>query len=419
MQALHPGISLIAVRLTLPAASGYSIADGIFRVRRWILAIFVGLLALQGCQSDSSSPAPAAPVAAPANPISESDTVATVRGDVITRRDLEPVLIEGYGLDVLLRLVQLDLVEQEAANLHISVTPDDVANERSLTISDLKRATEELSGNGQPTSQPDEEFTPDQENQLLNQLLEQQHVSKPEFDLIMRTNAYLRKIAEPLVESKLTEDAIRKQFNMMYGEKVLVRCIVCDDLNGATQVRRDLAAGKSFEEVARLRSVDPQMAVTGGELPPFTYQDSNYPPEIRQVAFDLKKGEVSDAVQLGQHIYILKLIDRIPPAYAKFEDYHDAVKKVLIEANIKQVMKTLRDRLAQMALDSLHIRDPILQQQWQDKIQRKNGEIHDADQIRQELDKQHERSAIPGSQGSDQTLPAQAAPPATMPDTAP
>jgi foldase protein PrsA len=395
----------------------------VFGVRSLIPAVLIGLLALQGCQSDSSSPGPAAqaapPPPAPANAISESDIVATVRGDVITRRDLEPVLMEGYGLDVLLRLVQLDLVEQEATNLHISVTPDDVARERSLTIADLKQATQELAGNGQPTTQPDTDFTPEQENQLLDQLLQEQHVSRPEFDLIMRTNAYLRKIAEPLVESKLTEDAIRKQFDMMYGEKVLVRCIICNDMNEIGQVRRDLAAGKSFEDVARLRSVDPQMALIGGELPPFTFQDTNYPPEIRQVAFDLKKGEVSDAVQLGQHIYILKLIDRIPPAFAKFEDYHDAVKHELVEANIKQVMKTLRDRLAQMAMESLHIREPVLAQQWTDKIERKNGEIHDANQIRQELDKQHSQGPISPAPGSDLTAPAPAQPPATLPATAP
>jgi hypothetical protein len=60
-----------------------------------------------------------------------------------------------------------------------------------------------------------------------------------------------------------------------------------------------------------------------------------------------------------------------------------------------------------MALDSLHIRDPVLAQQWADKIERKNGQIHDNDQIRQELDKQHAPATIPS------------APPATGPAIAP
>ena len=78
------------------------------------------------------------------------------------------------------------------------------------------------------------------------------------------------------------------------------------------------------------------------------------------MAFNLKIGEVSDPVQIGQFIYIAKLIDRIPPAQARFEDYRESVKKDLYDNTVQAAMKAMRDRLGSMALASLRIRDPVL-----------------------------------------------------------
>jgi foldase protein PrsA len=377
-----------------------------------VWAIILGLLVLQGCQSSAGPQGAALSNLPPPNPPagSEDEVIATVQGDVITRKDLEPVLIEGYGLNVLLALVQLDLVEQEAARQHVAVTPDDVANERAITMDNLRRATEQMESSGQPTTQP-QNLSAEQENQLLDQLLQQQHVSRAEFAVVLRVNAYLRKIAEPKVNANLTEDKIRQQFNAMYGEKVVVHYIVCNNMSEIAEVRRDLAAGKSFEDVARLRSLNRQTGPAGGELPPFTLSDNRFPPEFKQVAFNMKIGEVSDPVQIGKFIYVAKLIDIIPPAHARFEDYRDVVKKELYDSTVQAAMKVMRDQLARKALDSLHIRNPVLAKQWADRIDNKNGQIRDENQIRQELDKQH----APARTGP--ITPATA--PATKPATAP
>jgi hypothetical protein len=157
--------------------------------------------------------------------------------------------------------------------------------------------------------------------------------------------------------------------------------------------------------------VDRRTAALGGELPPFTLSDTWPPPEFKQVVFNLKVGEVSDAVQIHNHIYIAKLIDVIPPAHARFEDYRDVVKKELYDSTVQAAMGTMRDQLAKQALGSLRIRNPVLAQQWADRINNQNGQIHDEKQIRQELDKQH----APAQSGP--ITPA--TPPATRPATAP
>jgi foldase protein PrsA len=361
----------------------------------------VAVLALGGCHSQTPPTETAQAVA----PNLDDEVVATVRGDKITRKDLEPVLEEGYGLNVLLTLVQLDLVEQEAAKQGIVVTPADVVSERTITMNNLVRATEEMDSTGQPTTEPTDNLSTDQQNQLLDQLLQQQHVSRAEFNVILEVNAYLRKLAEPKVNAKLTDDAVRQQFNVMYGEKVVVHYIVCNNMAEAAEVRRDLAAAKSFEDIARARSLDRRTAYTGGELPAFTLQDNRFPPEFKQVAFGLKKGEVSDPVQIARFIYIIKLVDRIPPAHARFEDYRDSVKKELYESTVQAAMKVMRDNLGRMALDSLSVRDPILAHQWAEKMNQKNGQVKDSEQLRQELDSQHAPATIPSSPGSEQSPP--------------
>jgi foldase protein PrsA len=411
------------------------------RVKSFLTANLVGLLVLAGCGSQkpgtpeaaATANLPAAPVQKPAGakpngtaggsivaPNYEDDVIATVQGDKITRRDLDPVLMEAYGLNVLLTLVQLDLAEQQAAREGIAITPADVANERQITMQNLRKATEQVDASGQPTTEP-ETISPAQEEQLLDQILAQQHVSRAEFNKILEINANLRKLAEPKVQAGLTDEKVREKFDATYGEKAVVHYIECRDMSEVTEVRRELATGKSFEDVAKARSVDRLTAPAGGALPPFSRQDMRYPPEIKAVVFDLKVGEVSDPVQHGQYIYLFKLVDKIPPQHARYEDYKADMRKELFDDNVKVRMKLMRDELAREAMGSLQIKDPVLQQQWLDRINAKNSAVQSENQIRQELDRQHSATMPAGmpAGASAAPLPESEAAPATMPATMP
>jgi foldase protein PrsA len=387
--------------------------------RAWIPILLIVLIPLSACKSRSTESAdetgevPSPPVPIKIEPM-DNPVVATIRGEPITVKDLEPVLIDGYGLNVLLEIVQLDLAREECAKLHIVVTPQDIDREKEITLRDLKRsvqATEPYTTTTQPSV--DDDISPQEAQQLLDQILAQQHITQPEFDIWMEINANLRKIAEPQVSSQITDDAVRQQFNVMYGEKVVVHYIVCWNMNEAADVRRDLAAGKSFEEVARARSHDRESAPSGGELPPFTLQDGRFPPEFKQLAFTMKKGDISDPLEIGQFIYIMKLVDRIPPQHAKFEDYKDAVKKDLYEQAVEAEMTAMRQQLAKMALDSMTIQDPTLAKQWETRVASKNGQLHDMQAIRQRMDQEH--AAATQASGPSATQPAASPAPASRP----
>jgi parvulin-like peptidyl-prolyl isomerase len=358
-------------------------------VNRWAAIFGLGFLILQGCGdgeetvSVTEAPAPAALAPIP------NEVVARIRGNPITMEDIQPVLVEGYGLNVVLLLVQRELAREEAAKQEIVVTTWDVEKERSITLQSLQRSLQS-SGLDLGTTQPsDEDLTPEQTEALLDQVLSQQHMSLAEFGVLMEINAYLRKVAEPEVTAEITDDAVRKHFNALYGEKVVVHYIVCGNMSEAADVRRDLASGKSFEDVARARSRDRESAMNGGELPPFTLQDNRFPPEFKQLVFLLQKGQISDPLQIGTFIYIAKLVDRIPPEHAKFEDYKDAVKKDLHDQAVTAATT--------MALNEMEIEDPVLRKQWEDRVDRKNGQIKDLREIRKELDREHVGTTEPAA----------------------
>ncbi len=365
-----------------------------FSVKTALLPIFLGLLLLSGCHSES--PSAAQPDIAPVVENPDNEIVASVHGAVVTRGELMPVLVDGYGLNVLLALVQLDLARQAAAEQHLRVTDDDIQKERAITMDSLRKATQQMENNGQPTTEP-ENLTDLQEDQLLDQLLLQQRVSRAEFNVILEVNANLRKIAEPIVEASLTDDRVRQQFNAMYGEKVLVRYIQCNNMMEIADIRRQLASGKSFEDVIRIWNTTHPGTPAGGELGPFSFQDLNYPSEIKQVAFELKPGEISDPVQYKQYLFLFQLINRIPPAHARFEDYRDSVRKELFFSLVQAKIGSLRNDLAGEAMSSLQIRDPVLARQWANRLASNGGNIQNQAQIRQELDKLHAPATMPAA----------------------
>ena len=65
---------------------------------------------------------------------SADEPVATVGGISITRAQLQQPLIEAYGLNILLNLVQLELAKAQAQRAGITVSDQDIHAERDLTL---------------------------------------------------------------------------------------------------------------------------------------------------------------------------------------------------------------------------------------------------------------------------------------------
>jgi foldase protein PrsA len=308
-------------------------------------------------------------------------------------------------LNVLLNLAQLELARQEAAKFNITVSAPDFETERELTLSKMFK-----------------DATKDQYPQLLEQFLQSKRVSRPEFEMVMQTNAYLRKIAEPQVQKQIGEEQLREAFNSLYGETVQIRHIECANLTEIADVKRRLAAGEKFEDVARTASRNARTASLGGELPPFSIAAAGYPKTFKEAAFALKEGEVSDAVAVNDTYHLIKLEKRIAPRAVKYEDVKDSVREEVTDRLMQATIATMRARLSAQTQGRLQILDPVLKKQYEARENDADKAIQDREEAKKQLGRDQQRlSAEAGATSRPALLPPTVPlqPASTQPTTRP
>src|SRR5439155_24371091 len=148
-------------------------------------------------------------------------------GDISVSMDqLEKPLVEAYGLNVLLNVVRLQIAKDQAARSGVKVTPEDIAAERQQTIDRMfKDSNEKLVDKLNAAKEKGQTEEADKiaaqikkdNAQAFDQFLQNQHLTRSEFDLVTETNAYLRKIAEPLLAGKISDDNLQTAFRSLYG----------------------------------------------------------------------------------------------------------------------------------------------------------------------------------------------------------
>lgn len=396
-------------------------------MKRNLAIILTGMVVLAGCRSGvNTAPTAAQPTTRqaqigttkpPTSPVSSKTTqspkaepvapagvevVARVDGQPITMDQLQKPLIDAYGLNVLMQVMQLELARREAAKVGVVVSAQDVQQELELTqnklfgenIQRLKDEANEAAakGNAEKAASLHEQIRKDNE-QLLEQFLTRQRISRAEFDLVIQTNTHLRKMAQPLLKGKITEANLREAFGVLYGENVKVRHIQVANLQEVAEVRRRLEAGESFEKVAMLLSRDKQTAALGGELPLFSRNTPTMPAAFKDVAFSLKEGEVSEPVQTGESYHLIKLERKVAPKAVKFEDVKAAVEKELYDRWLQATVNQLRQELAQKALATMQIEQPVLKRQFEEKLRQQNAAMKNPEQVRREMDQERQQPA--------------------------
>lgn len=391
---------------------------GDFTLRKQFSAIAAGVLALTlavaGCATHAAdaplatavSPAPSAPTTAPTPPAtrqSQSRVVAKVGDMEVTLQQLERPLIEGYGLNVLLNLVQLELVKSQtkASDPPTVVTADDVAAERELTIENMFKESNdkqmdkirqaELKGQTAEVAKLRDQMKKDNE-QAFEQFLSNQHISRAEFDIVIETNAHLRKIAEPLLKGKITDDNVKEAFATLYGETIKVRHIQCANLQEVQEAKRRLDGGEPFPKVAIEMSRNPSTGPLGGELPPFSRQYQGLPQTFRDAAFALKEGQVSEVVQAEGSFHLILLEKRIPPKAVKFEDVKETLRVDLEKRALEAGVKELRQQLSEQAIGNLSIMDPVLKKQWDERLEKRKGELKNREEILKQKERERSRA---------------------------
>jgi parvulin-like peptidyl-prolyl isomerase len=361
-------------------------------VKRELAALVIAAAWLSGCNSQSPPPpddistASTQPSVNAPKPAAD-EVVATIRGEDITLKELNQPLIASHGLTILLELVQLDLAKQDAQRQNITITQADIDSEATKTLLQFRRQEEEAQGTGgEPTSEPsDDSLSPEDRAKEMSLILRAQRITEAEFNIGVERNAYLRKLVAPQVASLITEDLLRDRFNAIYGERARVRFIRLPDMMTVSKVAQELKAGMSFEDEMRLHAYDSVGRASVGTIPPFSRKDADYPVEFREVVFGLKPGQISDPVQIKDSIYLVQLIELIPPRHAKFEDYEASLRQSVYEDEVQAGMKQYLQSLGDVALQTMEIKDPALKQQW-------DQNLHSAEELQAQM--QRERATL-------------------------
>jgi len=117
------------------------------------------------------------------------------------------------------------------------------------------------------------------------------------------------------------------------------------------------------------------------QLPPFSLQSPGFPETFKKAAFALKEGEVSDIVQAEGAYHLIMLEKRIPPKAVKFEDVKESLRTDLQKRALEAAVKELRQQLSEQAVRGLTVTDPVLKQQWEKRLAKRQGELKDRAEI--------------------------------------
>lgn len=385
------------------------------RKKWWIVALLLSTAAGgSGCASNNTGSttggAPDGPISASdeksprrqsiVTPPADNTTIARVGASVITRDQLIKPLLEAHGLPLLLNLVQLEMAKQEAKVAGVTLSPTDAPAEQDRTLDRMFR---------------DQKAEKTEYAALLNQFLERRNMSRVEWNLLMEINATLRKVCEAKARGAIKDEQLSTAFMQLYGEKVQVRHIQVSNLQEIAEARRRLAAGETFESIARAMSRNSLTSPLGGEVRPFTMQ-SPYPQSFKDAAFVLKnKNEVSSPVQADNAYHLIQLMDRIAPKVIKFEDVKASIREDLEERLVQQMTQDLRAQLSDQATRSLVILEPTLKARYELENQRREEQIRGREEVRKELDRQRETAAT--QQAIPDLPPAPSDQPASQPAT--
>ncbi len=262
------------------------------------------------------------PASGSATTAQRSSTMAVVNGEQITRQALADECLRRYGVEVLESMVNKQIILQACQTSGVSISPQDVEDEINNVAGKFGLSVD----------------------RWLTLLATERDVDPQQYrnDIIWPTLA-LRRLASK--EITITEEEFRKAFESEYGPKVEAKIIAVTDRKKAEQILQ-IARSKpnEFAQLAKQHSEDKATASVYGVIPPIRRHLGD--PNLEQVAFGLKPGEISPIIQVANQYLILKCEKRIDQRFFTPQQLTE-IKKALSERIREHKMRGESARLFQ------------------------------------------------------------------------
>jgi len=188
------------------------------------------------------------------------------------------------------------------------------------------------------------------ENQLFADAAEGQKLGTgPGFDERMQywrrralRDAYFDKSVRATISDADAQVFYNSQMGTLKSDEVRARHILVDSKDRAREVYEKLAHGSDFAQLAKEYSKDPGSKDQGGELGFFGR--GQMVPQFEEVAFGLKKGEISEPFESQFGWHIVRIDDRRQRAAPAFEAVKERVVASMIHKRAQQVAADLRSK---------------------------------------------------------------------------
>ncbi len=234
--------------------------------------------------------------------------VAVINQKPIQRSDLARECINRFGEDVLETLVNKHILLTECKQRGVVITKEEVEREITSMANKFGLTVEHW----------------------LGMLEDERKIDPRQYrnDIIWPTLA-LRKLAAKSI--RVSEDEIKQAWDSQYGPKVKVRLIALMQKTKADQIyQQALANPTDFAELAMDHSQDVNSAPYGGIIPPIRRHMGS--PELEQVAFSLRPGQISRVIHVANQYVILKCEKILAPTEVSKKDFE--VVRSRLEARI-------------------------------------------------------------------------------------
>lgn len=299
--------------------------------------------------------------------------VAVVNRQEITRDELAQQCLWHYGSEVLESLVNKRLILQHCKERQIQVTRKEVDEE----IARIARRF------GLPA------------DQWLKMLQEERRITPTQYgrDIVWPTLA-LRKLAASRLE--VTHEELIKAYETHYGPAVKARLIACKD---AAKARTAHAAAlknpDDFGNVAKQYSDDVNSASAKGLIQPIRMHTGDE--KIEQMVFNMKPGQVSDVIPIGDQFVILKCEAQLPAQKIPLQQVENLLSESIREEKLQRVANDLLRELQGRSKIDIVFGNPETSHQRPGVAAVVNGEQISAGDLAAECVERHGREVLEGT----------------------
>jgi len=253
----------------------------------------------------SAAPVAAGPQRAPA-PAStgQPQVMAVVNGEQISRQSLAQECLRRYGEEVLESMINKQIILQACQQRGVTITQKDVADEVHNIANKFGLSVD----------------------RWLSLLESERDVDPEQYrrDIVWPTLALRRLASEQVV---VTQDELRRAIDSEYGPKVKARMIAVSSRAKADQLAKAATANPNdFARLAKEHSEDKATASAYGVIPPIRMHLGD--PNLEQIAFSLKEGQISPVIQVANQYIILKCEQQIERTYVSSQHLPEVERRL-------------------------------------------------------------------------------------------